>query len=194
MGSIAKAVLSHEYSNHKSAIDSLCKCLFDIATLLHINIIRASKEKLSINENKYPIEHCYRTVRKYTEYSSITDITKTHGQSISANVYFDPTTDKENINYNYFHSQLPFVKQKALDFTKDRNWVSYDTPNNLVLALNSELAELCEIFQWINDDKPTYNISDDQWNKAAQEIADVLIYTLKLDRAMTVQQTSRKIL
>jgi NTP pyrophosphatase (non-canonical NTP hydrolase) len=161
---------------------------------LHINIIRASKEKLSINENKYPIKHCYGIVRKYTEYSSITDITKAHGQSISANVYFDPTTDKENINYDYFRSQLPFVEKKALDFTKDRNWVSYDTPNNLVLALNSELAELCEIFQWINDDKPTYNISDDQWNKAAQEIADVLIYTLKLDRAMTVQQTSRKIL
>jgi NTP pyrophosphatase (non-canonical NTP hydrolase) len=168
--------------------------LFEVATLLHTNIIRASNEKLSINEYKYPIEHCYRTVRKYTEYSSITNITKTHGRSISTNVYFDPTTDKENINYDYFCSQLPFVKQKALDFTKDQNWVSYDTPNNLVLALNSELAELCEIFQWMSDDKPTYNISDDQWNKAAQEIADVLIYTLKLDNAITVQQTSHKML
>jgi hypothetical protein len=127
MGSIAKAVLSYKYGNHKSAIDLLCKCLFEIATLLHINIIKASKEKISINKNKYPIKHCYGTVHKYTEYSSITDITKTHGQSISANVYFDPTNNKENINYNYFNSQLPLIKQKALDFTKDQNWVSYDT-------------------------------------------------------------------
>jgi predicted nucleic-acid-binding Zn-ribbon protein/NTP pyrophosphatase (non-canonical NTP hydrolase) len=161
---------------------------------LHINIKRASKEKLSINENKYPIKYCYGSICKYTEFSSITDITKTHGQSISENVYFDPTTDKENINYDYFHSQLPFIKQKALDFTKDQNWVSYDTPNNLVLALNSELAELCKIFQWMSDDKPAYNISNSQWNKAAQEITDVLIYTLKLDNTMTVQQTSHKIL
>ena len=112
MGSIANAVLSYDYCNHKSTIDSLCKCLFKVATILHINIIRASNEKLSINEYKYPIELCYGTVRKYTEYSSITDITKIHGQSINANVYFDPTTDKENINYDYFRSQLPFVKQK----------------------------------------------------------------------------------
>jgi hypothetical protein len=64
----------------------------------------------------------------------------------------------------------------------------------LVLALNSELAELCKIFQWMSNDKPTYNIPDNQWNKAAQEITDVLIYTLKLENAMTVQQTSNKIL
>jgi NTP pyrophosphatase (non-canonical NTP hydrolase) len=69
----------------------------------------------------------------------------------------------------------------------------HDTPNNLVLALNSELAELCEIFQWMSDDKPTYNISNNEWNRAAQEIADVFLYALKLDNAMTVQQMSHKI-
>jgi hypothetical protein len=30
-------------------------------------------------------------------------------------------------------------------------------------------------------------LSDDKWNQAAQEIADVLIYTLKLENAITLQ-------
>jgi NTP pyrophosphatase (non-canonical NTP hydrolase) len=112
---------------------------------------------------------------------------------VSTYISIQPTI-KRTLTTIIFVLNFPLIKQKALDFTKDRNWVSYDTPNNLVLALNSELAELCEIFQWMSNDKSTYNISNSQWNKAAQEIADVLIYTLKLDNAITVQQTSRKML
>jgi NTP pyrophosphatase (non-canonical NTP hydrolase) len=58
---------------------------------------------------------------------------------------------------------------------------------NLLLATNSELAELCEIFQWKEQDDATQTLSDDEWNQAAQEIADVLIYALKLENAITLQ-------
>jgi NTP pyrophosphatase (non-canonical NTP hydrolase) len=122
----------------------------------------------------------------------MTNITKTSGQLINENIRFDPTNDKENINNDYFYEELQLVKHKALQFTKECKWVLYDTPKNLLFATNSELAELCEIFQWKEQDNSTRYLSDNEWNKAAQEIADVLIYTLKLENAINLQNNDIK--
>jgi NTP pyrophosphatase (non-canonical NTP hydrolase) len=147
----------------------------------------AAHAKISMNEKKYPVDSCRGNIQKYTVYSSTTNITKTSGQLINENIRYDPTNNKENINNDYFYEELQLIKHKALQFTKERKWVSYDTPKNLLFATNSELAELCEIFQWKEQDNLTRYLSDDEWNKAAQEIADVLIYTLKLENAINLQ-------
>jgi NTP pyrophosphatase (non-canonical NTP hydrolase) len=55
--------------------------------------------------------------------------------------------------------------------------------------LNSELAELCELFQWKGDDPHQTIISDEEWNQAAQEIADVLLFALKLENSIKSKPT-----
>jgi NTP pyrophosphatase (non-canonical NTP hydrolase) len=147
----------------------------------------AAHAKISMNEKKYPVDSCCGNIQKYTVYSSMTNITKTSGQLINENIRYDPTNNKEDINNDYFYEELQLVKHKALQFTKERKWVSYDTPKNLLFATNSELAELCKIFQWKEQDNSARYLSDNEWNKATQEIADVLIYTLKLENAINLQ-------
>ena len=190
VGRVAETIIFNRYALQGPAVDLLYESLFATAGLLHVNLVGAANAKISINEKKYPVECCRGSVRKYTAYSSKTHITKTSEQSIDTSIYFDPVLDKENINYESFYAQIPVVRKKALRFTRERQWQSYDTPNNLMLALNSELAELCKIFQWKGDNKSKYTIPDKEWNKAAQEIADVFIYTLKLQNALTLQQPS----
>lgn len=53
-----------------------------------------------------------------------------------------------------------------------------------MFALNTELAEQCELFQWNGDDPQQTSISDEEWNQAVQEIADVLLYAVKLENAI----------
>ena len=42
------------------------------------------------------------------------------------------------------------IKQRIQRFSDDRNWESFHNPKNLVMALNGEVGELNEIFQWLN--------------------------------------------
>lgn len=53
-----------------------------------------------------------------------------------------------------------------------------------MFALNTELTEQCELFQWNGDDPQQTSISDEEWNQAVQEIADVLLYAVKLENAI----------
>jgi NTP pyrophosphatase (non-canonical NTP hydrolase) len=159
--------------------------------MLGIDLTAAAHAKISINEKKYPIEHCYGSVRKYTVYSSKTNITKDSDQIVPEGVFFDPSKEDSNGDYcRIFYRKLPYVRERALQFTSERNWGQYDTPNNLVFALNTELAELCELFQWKGDDPHQTSISDDEWNQAVLEIADVLIYAIKLENTIKLKQTA----
>ena len=42
------------------------------------------------------------------------------------------------------------IKQRIQKFSDDRNWDEFHNPKNLVMALNGEVGELNEIFQWLN--------------------------------------------
>lgn len=59
-------------------------------------------------------------------------------------------------------------------FRDARNWSGLHTPANLAKSISIEAAELLEIFQWSNGDGVTF----EQLNHAADELADVLIYSL----------------
>jgi NTP pyrophosphatase (non-canonical NTP hydrolase) len=72
--------------------------------------------------------------------------------------------------------------QKSLRvFAAERDWDQFHNPKNLASALIVEAAELLEIFQWLDADQaeavlevgPTHD-------KVAQELADVMIYCLRL--------------
>lgn len=64
-------------------------------------------------------------------------------------------------------------------FSQERQWESYHSPKNLVMALNVESAELMEIFQWLSE-KQSQTLTTTQKQAATEEVADVFIYLLQL--------------
>lgn len=68
---------------------------------------------------------------------------------------------------------------RARRFVEDRDWVRFQTPKNLVQALAGEVGELSEVFQWLTEPESSQLNALDR-RHAEEEIADILIYTLRL--------------
>lgn len=64
-------------------------------------------------------------------------------------------------------------------FSAERDWDRYHAPKNLAMALSVEAAELLEHFQWISEED-SKNLSAGQLAKVREELADVLIYLVRL--------------
>ncbi|KAK8807079.1 hypothetical protein WA158_003838 [Blastocystis sp. Blastoise] len=82
-----------------------------------------------------------------------------------------------------FESSTTFeeIRNKIENFATERDWNQFHSPRNLALALTGEVGEVCEIFQWkdkVSDGVP--ELSDKEKTHLAQEISDVLIYTIRL--------------
>ena len=63
-------------------------------------------------------------------------------------------------------------------FASDRDWDQFHSPKNLAIALNVEAAELLEHFQWRPEGSASF--TPDQHAKVREEIADVLLYLIRL--------------
>src|SRR5512138_643442 len=64
-------------------------------------------------------------------------------------------------------------------FSAERDWDQYHAPKNLAMALSVEAAELLEHFQWMSEEA-SRNLSAQQLGKVREELADVLIYLVRL--------------
>lgn len=64
-------------------------------------------------------------------------------------------------------------------FAAERNWDQFHSPKNLASALSVEAAELLEPFQWLTEDQ-SRNLSSQQAAAVRKELADVLIYLVRL--------------
>ena len=63
------------------------------------------------------------------------------------------------------------LEKKIVKFAKDRDWLQFNTPENLAKSIAIESGELLECFQWNNNyDK----------NELKYEIADVMHYCILL--------------
>jgi len=71
------------------------------------------------------------------------------------------------------------IEQRIQKFSDDRNWESFHNPKNLVMALNGEVGELNEIFQWLNFEE-SMNLPDDVLEHTKEEVADIAIYLLRI--------------
>lgn len=71
------------------------------------------------------------------------------------------------------------IKQRIQKFSDDRNWESFHNPKNLVMALNGEVGELNEIFQWLNFEE-CMNLPEDVKEHTKEEIADIAIYLIRI--------------
>lgn len=71
------------------------------------------------------------------------------------------------------------LQQKLAAFSAERDWDPFHSPKNLAMALAAESGELLEIFQWLSEEASA-NLSPAQRTAAEHELADVLIYLLRL--------------
>ena len=69
------------------------------------------------------------------------------------------------------------VKRQVLQFTEDRNWDQFHTPENLAKSISIEAGELLECFQW----SPDYDKE-----AAKEELADVMNYCIQLADKMGI--------
>lgn len=84
-------------------------------------------------------------------------------------------------------SRLADLQQRIRDFAHDRDWDKFHTPKNLAMAIASEVGELVEIFQWLTPQesaRPT--LADEHAAAAADELADIAIYLLRLADVLDV--------
>ena len=61
------------------------------------------------------------------------------------------------------------LMKKVKDFTKERDWDQFHSPENLAKSISIESGELLECFQWNNE----YNLDE-----VKEELADVINYCL----------------
>ena len=64
-------------------------------------------------------------------------------------------------------------------FAAERDWDQFHSPRNLAAALSVEAAELLEPFQWLTDEQ-SRNLSPEARAEVEQELADVLLYLIRL--------------
>jgi len=77
------------------------------------------------------------------------------------------------------------LQQRLRAFADARDWERFHSPKNLAMALASEVGELVDIFQWLTEEE-SRDLSDDNRLRATEEIADILIYLLRLGDRLEV--------
>jgi dCTP diphosphatase len=79
------------------------------------------------------------------------------------------------------------LQAELREFAQARDWEKFHDPKNLTTALAVEAAELMELFQWSTNNESRGARSDPAILDAArEEIADVLIYLLRLADVLAI--------
>ena len=76
-------------------------------------------------------------------------------------------------------SEFQYLRDKVRAFAEIRDWDAFHSPKNLTMALGGEVSELLDLFQWLTEAQ-SYELTPEQRQAAAHEIADVQIYLLRL--------------
>jgi len=74
---------------------------------------------------------------------------------------------------------LEALRLRLRRFADERDWEQFHSPKNLAMALSVEAAELVEIFQWLTEEQSAA-LDDTCRRRAADELADVLVYLVRL--------------
>ena len=82
-------------------------------------------------------------------------------------------------------SDLMLLRDKLRAFAEERDWDQFHSPKNLSMALMVEVAELMEHFQWLTESQ-TVNLSAEVKPAVAEELADILLYLVRLSDKLGV--------
>jgi len=80
---------------------------------------------------------------------------------------------------------LESVRDRLREFAAARDWNQFHSPKNLTIALSVEAGELLEQFQWLTDQESAA-LADDKLEKIEAEMADVLLYLIRLADVLDV--------
>ena len=78
-------------------------------------------------------------------------------------------------------------QEQLRTFAEERDWLQFHTPKNLAMALSVEASELLEIFQWLTPEQSLRVMSEERAAEVEDEVADVMIYLLRLVDVLGVQ-------
>ncbi|HUC90070.1 MAG TPA: nucleotide pyrophosphohydrolase [Patescibacteria group bacterium] len=80
------------------------------------------------------------------------------------------------------------LQKKLVEFRDEREWKQFHDPINLAVALQLEVSEVLECFQWKANTKKFDEWYSDPENKKAltHEVADVFSYLLLLAEALDI--------
>lgn len=81
------------------------------------------------------------------------------------------------------------LQEQVRRFAQARDWEQFHTPKNLAMALAVEAAELLEHFQWVTPAESAA-LTPRKKRAVAREIADVLIYLVRLSDVLDVNALS----
>ncbi|GIG40693.1 nucleotide pyrophosphohydrolase [Cellulomonas phragmiteti] len=78
-------------------------------------------------------------------------------------------------------SEIEELAAAVREFSRERDWEQFHDPKSLVLALVGEVGELAELFQWVPAAQAAERFAaPDRQARAAEEMADVLVYLVRL--------------
>ena len=78
------------------------------------------------------------------------------------------------------------IQKQLSEFADERDWDQFHNPKNLAMALSVEASELVEIFQWLTPEQAEAIMSTDEGEHVKEEIADVMIYLIRLADKLNV--------
>ena len=84
---------------------------------------------------------------------------------------------------------LRALQQRLAEFAAARDWQQFHSPKNLAMAVAAESAELLEHFQWLTEAQ-SRALEPAQRDQAALEMADVLLYLVRLADQLGVDLTA----
>ena len=84
-------------------------------------------------------------------------------------------------------SEIEGLIRETREFAAARDWLAYHTPKNLAMAIAGEAGELVAEFQWLSDHEASpQNLTEARLRSITYEMADVLIYLLRLGDVLNV--------
>lgn len=92
----------------------------------------------------------------------------------------------QRVNDNHSDDlSLERLRDRLREFAAARDWDQFHSPKNLAIALCVEVGELLEHFQWLSD-QTSLTLPDDKLEKIKEELADVLLYLIRLADVLNV--------
>ena len=76
-------------------------------------------------------------------------------------------------------------------FVAERNWETFHKPSALAVSASVEMGELLEKFQWLTNEEIIELLENEEYREGlADEIADVIIYLLRLCEVTGIKPTT----
>lgn len=78
------------------------------------------------------------------------------------------------------NTDIQSLKDRILDFARERDWEQFHSPKNLSMAIATEAAELMEHFLWQTAESSRKEVlTEPLREKITEEIADILIFAIE---------------